>query len=98
MIFCTGVKKTYIKPWIDATLFTQNQPAAFAGDIQFACKRLSGYLSLSRSSSTGQLSELKTTEIITTRRERKIYLLELESVQADIDRIERKCSLLPATS
>jgi len=50
-----------------------------------------------QSQQAGQLSELETTETITTRRERKVYLIELESVPADIDRIELRWTHQPAS-
>jgi hypothetical protein len=50
-----------------------------------------------QSQQAGQLSELKTTETITTQQERKVYLIELGSVPAGIDRIELKWTHQPAS-
>lgn len=50
-----------------------------------------------QSRQAGQLAELKTTETITTRRQRKVYLIELESVPAGIDRIELSWTHQPAS-
>ena len=50
-----------------------------------------------QSQQAGQLSELETTETITFQRERKVYLIELESAQQPIDRIELTWTHQPAS-